>query len=71
MIDPALGQQLADLGGWAMFLLVVAIAAIGLIRQWWVPGWIYRDERAWRERMTAAIERLTDAAFPRRGPGAP
>jgi hypothetical protein len=48
VIDPALGSQLADLGGFALFLLTVVTVAVGLHRQWWVPGWIYRavEQRA-------------------------
>ena len=41
-VDPALGKQLADLGGFALFLLHIAIDGLGLLRQWWVPGWLYR-----------------------------
>ena len=54
MIDPALGKQLADLGGFALFLLTVTIAGVGLYRQWWVPGWVYRQER--QSRITAEIQ---------------
>jgi uncharacterized membrane protein YciS (DUF1049 family) len=45
MIDPALGSQLADLGGFALFLLLVVVIGVGLIRRWWVPGWVYQQER--------------------------
>ena len=59
MIDPALGQQLADLGGFALFLLVVVTAAVGLFRQWWVPGWVYRAERD--ARLTAETQATRNA----------
>ena len=59
MIDPALGQQLADLGGFALFLLVVVVAAVGLQRQWIVPGWVYRQER--EARLTAETQATRNA----------
>lgn len=42
MIDPAIGGQLADLGGFALFLLLLVVIGVGLYRQWWVPGWLWR-----------------------------
>lgn len=59
MIDPALGQQLADLGGFALFLLTVVIAAVGLFRQWWVPGWVFLAER--EARLTAETQATRNA----------
>lgn len=74
MIDPQLGKQLADLGGFALFLLVVIVAAVGLYRQWWVPGWVYRQERDGRQtaetqalRSAEAIEKLARAVNRERG----
>jgi hypothetical protein len=37
-----------------MLILVVLVAAVGLARQWWVPGWLYRAER--QSRITAEIQ---------------
>lgn len=45
MPSPELAKALSDLGGFALFLLVVVVAAVGLYRGWWVPGWVYRQER--------------------------
>lgn len=45
VLSPELGRALADIGGFALFLLTVVVAAVGLARQWWVPGWMYRQER--------------------------
>lgn len=68
MIDPAIGSQLADLGGFALFLLTVVGAAVGLHRQWIVPGWVYRQERDSRQtaetqalRNVEALEKLARA----------
>jgi len=76
VIDPALGSQLADLGGFALFLLVIVIAAVGLYRQWWVPGWVYRrlEERLDKAETAAlrnaeAIEKLTRAVNRERARG--
>ena len=62
----ALGRSLADLGGFALSLVIVVVAAVGLYRQWWVPGWIYRrlDDRlaakeAESRRQVITIARLT------------
>lgn len=67
MISPELGQQLADLGGFALFLLVVIVAAVGLFRKWWVPGWVYQglldDWKVMRDqgdRNAKALEAMAD-----------
>jgi len=54
VLSPEFAQSLADLGGFALFLLFVIVAAVGLYRQWWVPGWVYRQER--QSRITAEIQ---------------
>ena len=68
MIDPAIGQQLADLGGFALFLLLIVVIGLGLIKRWWVPGWVYQQERDARQvaetqalRNAEAIEKLSRA----------
>jgi hypothetical protein len=65
MLDPALGQALADIGGFALFLLTVVTAGIGLFRRWWVPGWLFDREVEARKiaetqatRNAEALERL-------------
>lgn len=52
-------KYVTDLGGLALFVLSVAIAAIGLHRQWWVPGWVHRNEVDRRVKAEATVERLT------------
>lgn len=54
MPSPEQVKALADLGGFALFLAVVIVAAIGLFRRWWVPGWWFTDER--QARMSAEAE---------------
>lgn len=43
MVD--LAKSIQDLGLAGIIVLLVVVAAVGLARQWWVPGWIYRQER--------------------------
>jgi hypothetical protein len=57
--SPELAAQLSDLGGFALFLLFVLTAAVGLWKQWWVPGWLYRQERD--ARLTAETQALRNA----------
>jgi len=49
VLDPAFAKDLADLGGFALFLLVVTVAAVGFHKRWIVPGWIYQQERDARQ----------------------
>ena len=59
MPTPELAAALADLGGFALFMLALAIAGIGLYRRWWVPGWIY--EREVEARKVAETQALRNA----------
>jgi len=52
--DPTTLKALADAGGLVLFIGVVLLIAIGAIRQWWVPGWLYQQERA--DRVKAEIQ---------------
>lgn len=52
MVD--LARSIQDLGLAGMLVLIVVVATVGLARQWWVPGWLYRAERA--ARITAEIQ---------------
>ncbi len=68
MISPDFAAQLANAGGWTVTVFIIAIAGIGIYRRWIVPGWIYEQERADREkaevqaqRNSELLERLTDA----------
>lgn len=60
MIDPETVRSLSDLGGLGLFILVVAVAAIGLWRKWWVPGWMYSDVESENRLLRTTVERLTD-----------
>jgi hypothetical protein len=57
VVSPELAQQLSDLGGFALFLLVVTIAGVGFYRGWFVPGWIYRQEREARQKAELSATR--------------
>lgn len=80
MPTPELAQSLADIGGFALFILTVLVVVVGLYRQWWVPGWLYNQEREARKtaetqalRNAETLEKLARAASrePRRAPRPP
>ena len=63
-------KAIADAGGWTACILLIAIIGIGATKKfrWWVPGWIYEDERAQRgiseaqsDRTTKALEKMATA----------
>jgi hypothetical protein len=57
----AIGKAIADIGGWAAFLALVALIGVGGVRRWWVFGWIYdRSEKA-RETSDTQAERNADS----------
>ena len=71
MLDPSFARALADIGGFALFLFGVIVAGVGLWRRWWVPGWMYQQERDARlvaetqavrnaEMLTAILRMLKD-----------
>lgn len=75
MPTPELASTLADLGGFALFLLVILVASIGLWKQWWVPGWLWKSERDARKtaetqalRNAEALQRISRAMDSERGP---
>jgi hypothetical protein len=37
----AIGKAISDIGGWAAFLALVVLIAVGGVRRWWVYGWVY------------------------------
>jgi hypothetical protein len=58
--SPEVARQLVDLGGWTVCVFLVITIFVGLFREWWVPGWLYRREREARE--TADIQAERNAA---------
>lgn len=59
MLDPAAIDALVRAGGWTLFVMAVALIGVGVLRKWWVPGWMYHDERARSDRIETALERLS------------
>lgn len=61
MPDPATIDTLVRAGGWTLFVFTIVVIGIGVLRQWWVPGWIYTRSEARNDRLEAALEKLTDS----------
>jgi len=57
---PEFVASLEDLGGLGLFIFVVVAAVIGLWRQWWVPGWMYKKVETENDLLVATVTRLTD-----------
>ena len=57
-IDPELGNQLADLGGFALLILFAIIVAVGFLRRWWVFGWLFDERTAERDAARAEAQQL-------------
>jgi hypothetical protein len=60
---PAQAQEIANLGAFGLFVFVVIFVGAGLYRRWWVPGWVWEQDRAARivaetqaERTVVALE---------------
>jgi len=57
VLNPADVKTLVDLGGLALFVAFVVAAGMGLFRQAWVPGWLWRRERERRESAEAEVKK--------------
>lgn len=53
--------DISDAGGWAVFAFSVFAIGIGLVRGWWVPGWIYQSEREQRVKAEIQAERNAES----------
>ena len=42
-------------------LAVLAIAVLGIVRRWWVPGWLYEAEQERSDRLERLAWSLTNA----------
>jgi hypothetical protein len=54
--DPTALKALADAGGWTVALTTWVFIAIGLWKRWWVPGWLWFQERTERLKSDAQAE---------------
>lgn len=63
-MDPNLAKSIADAGGWAAFVALVMAIGMGVVRKWWVPGWLFDREikasEALRETNAALTKALND-----------
>jgi hypothetical protein len=41
VIDPV---ALANAGGWAVVVAILLAIGLGVVREWWIPGGVYRRE---------------------------
>jgi uncharacterized membrane protein YciS (DUF1049 family) len=57
-IDPKLGAQLADLGGFALLIVFAIVVAVGFLRRWWVFGWLFDERTAERDAARAEVKQL-------------
>lgn len=57
-IDPELGRQLADTGGFALLILFAIVVAVGFLRRWWVFGWLFDERTAERDAARAEVKQL-------------
>lgn len=55
-------KQLADAGGFVLFLLAVVGGTVGIWRRWVVPGWFYDQEHEARMRAEAENRTLSVTA---------
>lgn len=60
MLDfPAIGRSLSDLGGFALFLVAVVVAVVGLFRRQVVMGWVYDRLDGLLTLLTTQLDRTT------------
>ncbi len=61
-MDPlAIGKALSDLGGWAAFLVLIVVIAVGGFRRWWVFGWMFDRSEDARKTSDTQAERNADS----------
>jgi hypothetical protein len=57
----AIGRAISDAGGWAAFLALIVLLGVGLMRRWWVPGWLFDRLEARAEKSDTQAERNADS----------
>jgi hypothetical protein len=61
-VTPDSAKAIADAGGWAAFIFLCGLLGVGYVRQWFVPGWIYRELQARYDTLIGQLDRNTDSA---------
>ncbi len=60
MFDPEFWRQLAQLPVVGLVLLGLGIVVVGLYRQWWVPGWLWKGVVTENQELKAELKVLRE-----------
>ena len=52
---------LADAGGWAVVVAMITAIGTGIVRGWWVPGFVYDREVKRADEATTQAQRNTES----------
>ena len=65
-MDPSGVTALIGLVDWVAKLTppgLFLLALVGFVRKWWVPGWLYMEVKAERDKALLVIEALSQTAL--------
>ena len=49
---------LANAGGWTVVVAMIGLIGIGVVKRWWVPGFVYQREVERGDRATTTLEAI-------------
>lgn len=53
---------LAQAGGWAVVVAMITAIGVGVVKRWWIPGWIYTVALKRAEKAEAVADRAVALA---------
>lgn len=56
----SLVKGLSEAGGWAVAVGTWVAIGVGLVRKWWVPGWIHEERIAELKAVNSALQKTLD-----------
>ena len=56
-----IARGLADAGGWAVVVAMITAIGTGIVRGWWVPGFVYEREAKRADEATTQAQRNTES----------